>query len=148
MQVRSLARLSGLRIQHCHSLGHRCGSDPVLLWAVGEGKSSFFANSHRWKFRVILRELSSRASLSTAAWTHLKVICWEQWIVNWRPALGPGWVRMQTMKCTKVACRYTQLRNPGLHQTLRRLNFTALSSDLLLLPRTELLRRQSRPIYF
>jgi len=33
-QVRSLALLSGLRIQHCHKLGigHRCGSDLVLLW--------------------------------------------------------------------------------------------------------------------
>ena len=34
--VQSLASLSGLRIWHCHevscSVGHRCGSDPVLLW--------------------------------------------------------------------------------------------------------------------
>ena len=34
--VRSLALLSGLRIQHCHSfgvgVGCRCGSDVMLLW--------------------------------------------------------------------------------------------------------------------
>ena len=29
-EVQSLASLSGLRIQCC--LGHRCGSDPALLW--------------------------------------------------------------------------------------------------------------------
>ena len=33
MQVRSLASLSGLRIQHC-CVGHRCGSDPALLWLL------------------------------------------------------------------------------------------------------------------
>ena len=35
VQVLSLASLSGLRIQRCRELcgvGHRCGSDPVLLW--------------------------------------------------------------------------------------------------------------------
>ena len=34
LQVQSLALLSGLRIQHCVScaVGHRCGSDPVMLW--------------------------------------------------------------------------------------------------------------------
>ena len=32
MQVRSLASLSGLRIRRCCSVGHRCGSDPALLW--------------------------------------------------------------------------------------------------------------------
>ena len=34
MQVRSLASLSGLRIQSCTSsgVGHRSGSDPELLW--------------------------------------------------------------------------------------------------------------------
>ena len=30
--VPSLASLIGLRIWHWHSIGHRCGSDPVLLW--------------------------------------------------------------------------------------------------------------------
>ena len=34
LRVRSLASLSGLRIQCCRScgVGHRCGSDPELLW--------------------------------------------------------------------------------------------------------------------
>ena len=34
MWVQALALLSGLRIWHCHELcvGHRHGSDPVLLW--------------------------------------------------------------------------------------------------------------------
>ena len=34
MQLQSLASLSGLRIWHCHnaSIGHRCGSDLMLLW--------------------------------------------------------------------------------------------------------------------
>ena len=34
MQVQSLASLSGLRIWHClrYGVGHRCGSDLVLLW--------------------------------------------------------------------------------------------------------------------
>ena len=34
MRVLSLALLSGLRIQHSHELGvgHRCSSDPTLLW--------------------------------------------------------------------------------------------------------------------
>ena len=33
-QVRSLALLSGLRIWHAlsYGVGHRCGSDPTLLW--------------------------------------------------------------------------------------------------------------------
>ena len=34
MRIRSLALLSGLRIQSCHKPqpSHRCGSEPVLLW--------------------------------------------------------------------------------------------------------------------
>ena len=34
MQFLSLALLSGLRTQHCHelSVGHRCSSNPALLW--------------------------------------------------------------------------------------------------------------------
>ena len=35
MRVRSLALLRGLRIRRCCELcgvGHRCGSDPTLLW--------------------------------------------------------------------------------------------------------------------
>ena len=34
LQVRYLALLSGLRIQHCPScgVGRRCGSDPTLPW--------------------------------------------------------------------------------------------------------------------
>ena len=30
--VQFLASLSGLRIQHCFNVGHRCGLDPELLW--------------------------------------------------------------------------------------------------------------------
>ena len=34
LQIQSLASLSGSGIQHCCklSIGHRCGSDPALLW--------------------------------------------------------------------------------------------------------------------
>ena len=34
IEVRCLASLSGLRIWHCREsgIGHRCGSDPELLW--------------------------------------------------------------------------------------------------------------------
>ena len=34
LPVRSLASLSGLRIQCCHGVGHRCGSDLALLWLL------------------------------------------------------------------------------------------------------------------
>ena len=32
MRVGSLALLSGLRIRHCHGVGLKLASDPVLLW--------------------------------------------------------------------------------------------------------------------
>ena len=54
MCVRSLALLSGLRIQHCYELWscgvcHRCGSDATLLWLWHRPAAAALIPSLAWE---------------------------------------------------------------------------------------------------